>query len=160
MAPQRKRDVFGHRDRVEQCGVLKHESHSLANAHQIAAIKLLNLFSADRNTPSIRAEQSNGEFKRHALAGPALPQNPEGFTGRYFERHIFKHRASVEGLRQMFDADRGSGTSLPRLSHACSGNQKKVNLTRMMLNRINAREERTTLRMEARPTPAAPCPAV
>ena len=163
VAAQRKGHIFAHGNRIEKRGVLKKEPDLPAHFRQPLAVAMMNLLALDQDFPFIGLNQPHHHLQRHALAHSAASQQAKGLSGSDLQRYIFQHFLIPERLGHMFEFDSGP---LPvhrrfnsvRVPHP--GNQIMMVLTRMASAKITRREENTTLRVEARPTPAAPCDAV
>src|SRR5262249_4502503 len=100
------------------------------------------------------------------VGGAATAKDDEGVGGYDFEGHVVEHAAIAEGLGDSIEAhrdwrrDRCITVARPfdgDSGHpAASGNRKKIRRTRMTLVTMIRIDDRTTARVEARPTPSVP----
>ena len=107
MAPQRKRNVFLHRQRVVKCRVLEHETHGFPNFVHGFERRVCNVPPVDANRPRIRLLQPDDQFQQHTFSGSTAPQHHKRFS--IAERQIHSIEDFLRAERFMQDFQDHSG---------------------------------------------------
>src|SRR5258707_746259 len=112
-----------------------------------------DLILIDPDTSLVRFYKRDDEFERHALAGSAAAKDANRFPGANLKRYVTQNLFRAERFRSRAE---GNCRAAAIVHRALSGNMKKMNLIKRTSTRMMSNEEITTLRIAARPTPAAP----
>jgi hypothetical protein len=98
-----------------------------------------------------------------ALASPAPSENDEPGRRGDVERDVVQDFACAEGFRDAIETDRRTPAAVVVAAqplNAFPGKMKKISRTRMTFDTMMSIDERTTARVDARPTPSVPDCAV
>ena len=121
--------------------------------------------------PRVSPQEAEEDAQQRGLPGPRGPHDRRELTGGQLERHVVEHLTAIERLRHVLEPDRqvsfarrsfgGWGARRRRTTavlavHACPGKKKKIIFTRITSLRMIRIDPRTTLRVEASPTPSVP----
>src|SRR6267154_32308 len=154
-AAERQREIVSQRERVEQSGALKKETHVAPNPRQIFLAGMSDIFRVNANPAAVWLQQSNHQFESDAFARATAAQDAECFTCINLERYVVKNLSISKGLKYVLEFNRGGITH-----RAFLGKRKKMAFTRTTSAKMIRSEDRTTLLVAARCTPWDPSSVV
>ena len=132
----------------------------LSGWRQLVTLEFRNVLTVDNHRAGICLEKPTNQFEGDTLAGAAPPQQDEGGTRGHREGNILQHGTRTERFGDRIEPNRALAVLLAHLRIVAHepppGYRKKMHFTRMTLHTMRKMEERTTLCVEARPTPSAP----
>src|SRR5271156_3796690 len=125
------------------------------NTRQIPLAGVSDILRVNTDPAAVWLEQSNHQFEGDAFARATATQDAKRFTCINLERYVVKHPSISEALKYILEFNRGG------IAHrAFRGKRKKMAFTRMTSDKMIRSEDRTTLLVAARCTPADPSSVV
>ena len=95
---QRKRNIFGYGQRVEQRAGLKHHGHFTSHLLKLVFREIGDVLAVNVNAPGIRFEESHDVFQRYGFSHATAPHDDARFALLHGKTDAIEHKAIVEGL--------------------------------------------------------------
>ena len=121
------------------------------NTGQIFLAGMSDILRVNANCAAVWLEQSDHQFEGDAFASATATQDAKRFTCINLERYVVKNPSISKGLKYMFEFNSR------RIAHkAVLGKRKKMAFTRTTSAKMIRSDDKTTLLVAARCTPADP----
>src|SRR6266851_4541971 len=107
---QRERDIFLHRQRIEERRALEEHPEFLSDLKELALVHPAQILPIDQNLTPVRRQQADEALEQNALAAAAAADDHDGLAGFDAQAHPVEHPLRAEAFVQLADLDHDSST--------------------------------------------------